>query len=170
MLKQMDLELTTNSNLEKNQANVFLSYKKKYEDSKSKYFIIKENYTYTKKMDEMILTTEMQHVDETKSEMANQTLLEQEKLLYVSSDKLQRVRRSAMEIENISKNIMVDLEGQTQQMNSTKNKISIINSTIDSSTSLINKIMNREHRNKAIVGLFSLTLVALFVMILYTRA
>lgn len=177
MLKQMDLELTTNSNLDGKIKNSFTTYKKKYEDMKSKYFVTKENYTYTKKMEEMILTTQREAALDVNNSINSETelthsqkLLEKEVLVGKSGEKLERAKRSALEIENTSKNVMLDLESQTQKLNSAQLKINGLNTSLDTSGSIITRIMDREHRNKAIIGIFSVTLVTLFVLILCSRS
>ncbi len=181
MLKQMDLDITTNSNLEKNsQINyikIITNYKKKYDENKSKYFKTKETYTYTKKMEEIIISNEKDNImDSDSSLISNSDLMGQQKLIdkYItasnSSEKLEKAKRTAVEMENISKNVMIDIESQTQKLKSTNAKINDMNTSIENSKSILARIINREHRNRAILGIFSVTLVTLFILILYTKS
>jgi hypothetical protein len=177
MLKQMDLELTTNSNIDNKEKNIYNMYKKKNDEMKSRYFKIKENYTYTKKMEEMILSTKQDssiEVDDTINSnnvsIQVQKIIEKDNLISQTDEKIQRVKRAALEIENTCKNVMINLESQNQKLNSTHSKINGLNTSIENSGSILNKIINKEHRNKAIIGMFSVTLVTLFFLILCSRS
>jgi len=127
-------------------------------------------------MEDMILTSERESLDHDANKSLDSHSGMMQKQLFndnqneKSNLKLDRAKRSAIEIENISKNVMVDLESQTQKLHSTQLKIGNLNTSIDNSGNLITRIMNREHRNKAIIGVFSVTLVALFIMIMYTKS
>jgi hypothetical protein len=176
MLKQMDLEITTNSLDDPKIKQTFNTYKKKIEENKSKYFKIKENYTYTKKMEEMILNSQRDATLDVNSSINSnselnqgQKLLEREELMGRSDEKLQKVKRSAIELENLSKNVMIDLESQTGKLNATQSKLVNLNSSIEKSSSIITKMMSRENRNKAIVGVFSVTLLTFFLFLLSSR-
>jgi TolA-binding protein len=128
-------------------------------------------------MEEMILTSQRNEGIEVNSSINSQSpihqsqkLLEKEALVGKSQEKLENAKRSALEIENTSKNVMIDLESQTQKLNNIQGKIVSLNGSIDSSSSIIARIMNREHRNKALIGMFSVTLVTLFIFILCSRS
>ncbi len=87
----------------------------------------------------------------------------------ISAEKLENAKRSALSIENMSKNVMIDLESQTHKLQSTNAKVVLLNSSLESSSNIILKMMNRENRNKAFVGLFSVTLLTFFLFILSSR-
>jgi hypothetical protein len=174
MLKQMDVELTTNSSLDKKRyGGQFSAYKKKHEEFKSRFFKIKENYTYTKKMEEMILSSEREGKENEGADNSQVQLLqksfEKDIITEKSQEKLERAKRSAIEIEGMSKNVIIDLSSQSQKLNLTGIKITGLNQSIDTGNSIMTRMMSREHRNKAILGIFSFTLVTLFIFILYTR-
>jgi hypothetical protein len=175
MLKQIDLELTTNPESQECKNNVASkNYKKKYDELKSKFFKMKENYIYTKKMEEMILSSQNDSQEglndsATMLQMQSKNILDQEKLVSNSAEKLENAKRSVLTVENMSKNVMIDLESQTQKIQSTNSKVVLMNNSIDSSNTIITKMMNRENRNKAIVGLFSVTLLTFFLFILSSR-
>jgi len=168
----MDLEITTSSNINMKTNNSYTIHKTKYDEIKSKYFKIKENYTYTKKMENMILTS--QREESQNSLHSNKIQLQIEDKCVITGiktvEKLETAKRSAIYLENISKNVMVDLENQTEKLSSINTKINLLNASIGTSTSLISKIMNREYRHKLFIGIFSATLVTLFIMILYSRS
>ncbi len=177
MIKQMELELTTGNSIDIKSKNSFQIYKKKIDDMKAKYFKIKENFTYTKKMEDMIIqnkTEEINNINNNNINNANESQaqlhVENNSLIASNSDdKLQRAKRSALEIENMSKNVMVDLEGQTQKLNSTNSKLSMMNGSLDNSSSIMTRMMNRENRNKALVGVFSVTLATFFIFVLCSK-
>ena len=170
MLKQMDLEITTNSNLDKNNSKTtFTNYKKKYDDLKSKHFKIKENYTYTKKMEEMINNSQREAAMDIENGLLSQQILKNEEVVGKSAQKLDKAKRAVIEMENISKNVMTDLESQTQILSATQTKLMSLNTVIENSSSVIYKIINKENRNKALVGVFSVTILTLFLFILSSR-
>jgi hypothetical protein len=176
MLKQMDLEITTNSALDKNKTkNTYSGYKKKFDDYKSKYFKIKESYTYTKKMEEMINNSQNEseinlNINSSQIGLQTQQMYKNENLISKSSENLENAKRAALGIENVSKNVMIDLENQSQLLNSTNSKLVMLNKTIDNSRSIITKMMNRENRNKSIIAVFSVTLLTFFLFILSSRS
>ena len=80
-----------------------------------------------------------------------------------SFKKLQLARRSTIEMENMSGNILVNLDDQTTQMKGVTSKIGMMNNDIDSSTGVLMKMIGRGNRDKKIIILFGLLL---FVIIL----
>lgn len=168
MLKQMDLEITTNSDLDKKQTQIsFNTYKKKFETYKTNYFKIKETFTYTKKMEEMINSSREE--ESSNIELMNKQSLSLEKAATNSIEKLHNAKRTALVLENTSKNVMFDLENQTQTLTSTQLKLGELNSNIDSSNFLLNKMLTRENRNRAVLGALSVTLITFFLFILSSR-
>ena len=169
MLKQIDLEVTTNTSVESTKVKgVYAAYKKRYEDFKSKYFKTKENFTYTKKMEEMILTSQSESESDN-SIMQLQTKEGTESLTSKIIEKLETAKRSALAIESTTNNVMFDLEHQSQQLKTTNLKVNNLNTSIEASNSIITKIMNRENRSKAVIGVFSVTLLTFFLFILSSR-
>ncbi len=169
MLKQIDLEVTTSSQIDPSRMKGYsVEYKKKYDDFKSRFFKTKENFTYTKKMEEMIMNSQRE------AQLENSALQlkvqEASEMLQTNmNEKLENVKRSAIAIENTSKNIMFDLENQSQQLKNTNLKVNNLNRSIESSNSMISKMLNRENRSKAVIGLFSVTLLTFFLFILSSR-
>jgi len=82
---------------------------------------------------------------------------------YNSFKKLQLARRSTIEMENMSGNILGNLDDQTTQMKGVTSKIGMMNSDIDSSTGVLMKMIGRGNRDKKIIILFGLLL---FIIIL----
>lgn len=173
MLKQIDLELTTNTESKEYISDVASkNYKGRYDELKSKFFKIKENYIYTKKMEEMIISSKKDS-EESMNDSNLMLQIESKNMIasnsLISAEKLENAKRSALSIENMSKNVMIDLESQTHKLQSTNAKVVLLNSSLESSSNIILKMMNRENRNKAFVGLFSVTLLTFFLFILSSR-
>ncbi len=168
----MDLELMTNTSIEINKARRnYQNFKNKFEDFKSKFFKAKEEYTYSKKMEEMKETTRRE--EETSMSHFNSELVQKKSLITVemsrTDNKIQNALRSAVEAESISKNVMVDLENQTLQIKNTKIQVGELNKSLETSGNIITRIMNRENRNKAIIGVFSVTLLSIFILMLFSK-
>jgi hypothetical protein len=79
-----------------------------------------------------------------------------------SFNKLQQATRSTIEMENMSGNILGDLNNQTSQMKGVSSKIGLMNNDIDSSNNILNKMFNRQSRDKKIIILFGLLLFLIF--------
>ena len=77
---------------------------------------------------------------------------------YKSFKKLQLATRTSIEMENMTGNILGNLNNQTNQMKNVKNKIGLMNSDIDSSSGILTKMIGRENTDKKIIILFGLFL------------
>ena len=81
---------------------------------------------------------------------------------YNSFNKLQQATRSTIEMENMSGNILGDLNNQSNQMKSVSSKIGLINEDIDTSNSILGKMFSRQNRDKRIIIIFGLILIMAF--------
>ena len=106
---------------------------------------------------------------ESNIELMNKQSLKLENAANNTYEKLQNVKRTVLGLENVSKNVMFDLENQTQTLKSTQLKIGELNSNIDSSNYMISKMLTRENRNRALLGLLSVTLITFFLFILSSK-
>ena len=79
-----------------------------------------------------------------------------------SFNKLQQATRSTIEMENMSGNILGDLNNQTSQMKGVSSKIGFINNDIDSSNNILSKMFSRQSRDKKIIVFFGLLLFFIF--------
>ena len=79
-----------------------------------------------------------------------------------SFNKLQQATRSTIEMENMSGNILGDLNNQTSQMKGVSSKIGFINNDIDSSNNILSKMFSRQSRDKKIIIFFGLLLFFIF--------
>ena len=80
-----------------------------------------------------------------------------------SFNKLQQATRSTIEMENMSGNILGDLNNQSSQMKNVSSKIGLINEDIDSSNATLNKMFSRQSRDKKIIIIFGVILMLAFI-------
>ena len=81
---------------------------------------------------------------------------------YNTFHKLQLATRSTIEMENMSGNILGDLNNQTNQMKGVSSKIGLINDDIDTSNSVLGKMFSRQGRDKKIIIICGITLLLIF--------
>ena len=81
---------------------------------------------------------------------------------YDSFNKLQQATRSTIEMENMSGNILGDLNNQSNQMKNVSSKIGLINEDIDTSNNILGKMFSRQNRDKRIIIIFGLILILAF--------
>ena len=77
---------------------------------------------------------------------------------YKSFKKLQLATRSTIEMENMTGNILGNLNNQTNQMKGVTSKLGYMNNDIDTSSGILSKMIGRENRDKKIIILFGLFL------------
>lgn len=170
MLKQMDIELKTCDEKDSmEQVKIFQFFKAKYEETKSKMFNIKEEMTFTKRMDEMIVSNENTSADDS---LQKKLLVKEnvEEIADKASNKLELAKRTAVEVEKTSNVIMIELQNQSTQMQHVAHKIENLNQSLNNSNSILSQMINRQNKNKIILGAFSLTLISLLFFILYSNA
>ena len=88
--------------------------------------------------------------------------------IYDSFDKMNSAIRMTVDIDNMSKNILTNLEEQTTGMKNTSNKILVMNENLDESKNNLNEMLLKKSNDKKVIMLvgsvlsFILTLVFLF--------
>ena len=83
-------------------------------------------------------------------------------LRFNSFNKLQLATRTSIEMENMSGNILGDLNTQSSQMKNVSSKIGLINEDIDTSNNILTKMFSRQNRDKKIIIIFGLILFLAF--------
>ena len=81
---------------------------------------------------------------------------------YNTFHKLQLATRTSIEMENMSGNILGDLNNQTNQMKGVSSKIGLINDDIDTSNTILGKMFRRQGRDKKIIIICGITLMLIF--------
>ena len=146
-LKLINIELTTN-----NIKNNILSTK---ESSQKLEKLKKQLRKLEKKLNNNLDINNKDYIDQDDERAKS--------IPFNSFKKLQMARRSTIEMENMSGNILGNLDDQTTQMKGVTSKIGMMNSDIDSSTGVLMKMIGRGNRDKKIIILFGLLL---FIIIL----
>lgn len=97
---------------------------------------------------------------------AEKLITPDDELAYNSFNKLQKATRATIEMENMSNGILVDLDGQTDQMKNVNVKIGDMNDKLASSSSLLGGMLNNTNKNRLCIIVMSVTLFIIFIIIL----
>jgi len=124
---------------------------RKLTDSKKKWKKLKEKLKLLKKNNNMNSINSLDEEEDTSASIR-----------FNSFNKLQQATRSTIEMENMSGNILGDLNNQSSQMKNVSSKIGLINENIDTSTGLLNKMFSRQSRDKKIIIIFGIILLLAF--------
>lgn len=88
---------------------------------------------------------------ETNKQAQKMSLIEGEQ--WNGQDSIDAIKREAYNIESMGGNIATNLYRQGEQMKSIRENINGLNNDIDTNTSIVNRMLTRENRNKIIVWL-----------------
>ena len=179
MLKKIDLELITNSNLSNSEKTFFNKnyeiFKEKYEKSKKQFFLDKENFDYTKKKEDLINKEKIEmntksyednsynadENNENNEKIQLQINQNNQNLANNSSKKLTNATLNLLKTENVSKNVMIDLEGNSNKIRSSRMKMQNLNENLDASNNFIKKIFDKDSRSKTVAFTLALTIASL---------
>ena len=128
---------------------------KKLSESKKKWKKLKEKLKIIKKNNSKNQNNENSINDDGDDDTSHS-------IKYNSFQKLQLATRSTIEMENMSGNILGDLNNQSNQMKNVSSKIGLINDDIDTSNSILGKMFRRQGRDKRIIIIFGLILFLIF--------
>jgi hypothetical protein len=145
-IKDLNIHNVMNNNNDQTKTK---EIQRKLTDSKKRWKKLKEKLKLLKKTNK----DSIQVIDE---DDASQNIK------YDSFHKLQQATRSTIEMENMSGNILGDLNNQSNQMKSVSSKIGLINEDIDTSNSILGKMFSRQNRDKRIIIIFGLILIMAF--------
>ena len=137
-IKLINIELTTNN------------YKINTSENSQKLETLKKQYRRLEKK----LSNEV----ENKKDTADQDDETAKSIPYNSFKKIQMARRSTIEMESMTGNILGDLNNQSSQMKGVTSKIGLMNNDLDSSSGVIIKMAGRRNRDKKIIILFGILL------------
>ena len=124
---------------------------RKLTDSKKKWKKLKEKLKLLKKINVKNSSNEVEEEDNSQS------------IRLKSFNKLQQATRSTIEMENMSGNILGDLNNQSNQMKNVSSKIGFMNDDIDSSNNILNKMFSRQSRDKKMIIILGVILLFAFV-------
>ena len=137
-IKLINIELTTNN------------YQINTSENSQKLETLKKQYRRLEKK----LSNEV----ENKKDIADQDDETAKSIPYNSFKKIQMARRSTIEMESMTGNILGDLNNQSSQMKGVTSKIGLMNNDLDSSSGVIMKMAGRRNRDKKIIILFGILL------------
>lgn len=140
---------------------IIKNYKTGVDAYKKRIHKAKENLNNSKKLDSMILPTD--------SSTQREKLINNEEHVWNQFEKLEKAKRSTIEMENVSIAIARDLNSQTEKMKDIGGKVNDMNRELTMSTGLINKMTRLQRRNKLIIGVFSLGMIMTFIVILFVK-
>ena len=123
---------------------------RKFTDSKKKWKKLREKLKILKKSNNLNSIDDIEKVDNSQS------------VTVKTFNKLQLATRSTIEMENMSGNILGDLNNQSHQMKNVSSKIGLINDDIDSSNNILNKMFSRQSRDKKIIIILGIILLFTF--------
>jgi hypothetical protein len=145
-IKDLNIHNVMNNNNDQTKTK---EIQRKLTDSKKRWKKLKEKLKLLKKNNKDAIEV----IDEDDSSQS---------IKYNSFNKLQQATRSTIEMENMSGNILGDLNNQSNQMKSVSSKIGLINEDIDTSNSILGKMFSRQNRDKRIIIIFGLILIMAF--------
>ena len=148
-VKDLSIYNVINNNNDQTKTNTL---QKKLTDGKKRWKKLKEKLKVLKKKNNDNNSIN----DEIAEEDSSQTIR------FNSFNKLQQASRSTIEMENMSGNILGDLNNQSSQMKNVSSKIGLINDDIDSSNNILNKMFSRQGRDKKIIIIFGMILFLIF--------
>ena len=158
LIKNMELGSMSSEN---DYSLILRNYKTGVDAYKKRIHKAKEGAANSKKLDSLILTTD--------SSTQKEKLINNDEVVWNSFEKLEKAKRSTIEMENVSIEIARDLHNQTDKMKNIGSKVGDMNRELAVSTGLIGRMMRLQRRNKLIIGLFSLFLIMTFLVILYVK-
>ena len=124
---------------------------RKLTDSKKKWKKLKEKLKLLKKINDKNSSNEVEEEDNSQN------------IRLKSFNKLQQATRSTIEMENMSGNILGDLNNQSNQMKNVSSKIGFMNDDINSSNNILNKMFSRQSRDKKMIIILGVILLFAFV-------
>ena len=93
--------------------------------------------------------------------------------IYDSFNKMNNAIRTTADIDNMSKNILTNLEGQTTGMKNTSNKILVMNGNLDESKNNLDEMLNKKNKDKEVIiftgAVLSFILIFMFLLKLYKK-
>ena len=98
-----------------------------------------------------------------------QKLIENYELTSKQQRKLDYAKRATMHMENLSIDVMRNLEQNTQNMTGINTKVIDINHELEQSHGIMARIMKKENKNKFLISLFSLVIFIIFIFVIYFK-
>ena len=168
IVKQMSLEVnnfkTTKKRISKEIEQNLKKYQSIVDEYNKKLVEIQENINKDNNINTIdTINKKNVLIDEENINTQKQGLIEDE---YTTQQKINYIGREINDIEHIGNNINEKLYGQTEQMKEMRDNVLNMNHEIDTSNSLINKIMKQAKRNKMLMYGSGVLIALIFIMFL----
>ena len=147
IVKDYNIYNVMNNNDDQNRSK---EIQKQLTDNKKRWKKLKEKLKLIEKKNINSINVEGEHEDSSQS------------LRFNSFNKIQLATRSTIEMEDMSGNILGDLNNQSSQMKNVSSKIGLINEDLDTSNNILIKMFSRQSRDKKIIIIFGLILLIAF--------
>ena len=185
IVSQMNLDInltggkpgSKNDTVNKKQA--FINCRKELDEVNLLFRKEKENYHLKKKAEELILRVDVIKDSKLKSDQSwnnkskNSDFDDDMTILSVgsqSNQKLSQIIRTGIETEKISENVLKELHGHSMKIGDINSKVQLLTGSLNNSNSIVRNMLARGNRNKAILAVFSFTLVCMFILVLFSRS
>ena len=93
--------------------------------------------------------------------------------VFDSFNKMNNAIRMTADIDNMSKNILTNLEGQITGMKNTSNKILVMNGNLDESKNNLDEMLNKKNKDKKVImftgAVLSFIFIFMFLLKLYKK-
>lgn len=159
IIKNLEIDLMTSNN--SNHNIIMKNYKNAMDQYKRRIKIAREKNAIQENLNALLIPE--------KENNQKEKLINNEELAWSQYEKLEKAKRTTYEMENISIEVAKELNGQSQKIKSVKDKLSDVNEEINSSNSLISRMLRREYRNKIVVLMFCLAFILIFLAIVYYK-
>ena len=155
-IKKIEYEISTLSKKEDHEGynSKISSYKQSIEMNKTKY----------RELEEKINLKEASLIVTDKNQL-NGNLLKNEQYAYAGNQKIQAAKRVLAETEDMGNKIMVNMDQQTNVMKNTTNKLKGMNSELDESNNILNKMKARMQKNKNIIKYLAIILFVILAIV-----
>ena len=155
-IKKIEFEISSLSKKEDHEGynSKISSYKQSIEMNKTKY----------RELEEKINLKEASLIVTDKNQL-NGNLLKNEQYAYAGNQKIQAAKRALAEAEDMGNKIMVNMDHQTNVMKNTTNKLKGMNSELDESNNILNKMKARMQKNKNIIKYLAIILFVILAIV-----
>lgn len=160
-IRRYEVELNTSDNdLIINTSDKKINNKQKLKEINQKFTNNKKKF---KKLRERLTKYKDSHINSHGYGDEDETT---QSISFNSFNKLQQAARSTIEMENMSGNILGDLNTQSGQMKGVSSKVGLINEDLDSSNGILVKMISRQNRDKKLIILLGIILSVIFLSVL----
>lgn len=163
-LKQMELECDANFGKNSDRLKLKIrNYKNEFEMVNRRFLKQQETYVNNKSADASFF------LDTSNNKINKQRLIDNEELAYETGEKLERAKRTTMQMENSGIEVMKNMNHQTKQMESIDARVMGINTNMDDNQDIIEEMIRRDQRTKYVILVVAIILVSMLAIIIGVR-